>query len=151
MLSKSIFYCVAGLSLVFFPCEVGQRLTNAFDETNYKFEQLQWYLFPVKIQRMLPTILSIVQTPMVLEWFGIVSGTRDQFKKVINKLNQCHSYMHIIYFDYCKPIRWSILCTKASISCEKCTTKIVFKIYFQYFWQCIGQDAIKNSKLLLKN
>lgn len=71
--------------MVFFPCEVGQRLTNTLNEIDYEFEQLDWYLFPFEVQRVLPTILSGVQKPIVLGCFGTVSGSRDQFKKVISQ------------------------------------------------------------------
>lgn len=121
MLWKSIFYCVSGLGLVFFPCEVGQRLTNTFINIGDEFEQLNWYSFPTRIQRILPTILIGVQEPLAIGCFGIVSGSRVQFNKVIISLKHI-SFISINIF-YCNFTRWSMLCTKASISLGKCTIK----------------------------
>lgn len=74
----SLVFC-----LVLSSCEIGQRLTNAFGEVSYKFEQLDLYLLPAEIQRILPTILIGVQKPIVFECFGIVDGSREQFKRVM--------------------------------------------------------------------
>lgn len=82
LLWKSIIFTFFVLGLAFFSCDFGQRLTNKFDGIIYDFGQLDWYLFPIEILRMLPTILVGVQEPIVIECFGIISGSRDQFKKV---------------------------------------------------------------------
>lgn len=87
LLWKSIFLFLIVFGMVFFPCEVGQQITDTFNDINDKFEQLDWYLLPIEVQRMLPTILVGLQKPIVLGCFGIVSGSRDQFKKVIKQIN----------------------------------------------------------------
>lgn len=68
--------------MVFLPCELGQRLTTTCEQVDYDFEQLAWYLFPMEVQRILPTILIGLQEPVLLRCFGIVDGSREQFKKV---------------------------------------------------------------------
>lgn len=82
ILWTSILYGFCGFGLVFSTCEIGQRFTKAFDEIDREIEQLDWYLFPIEIQRILPTIIINAQEPIVIECFGIISCNRDQFKKV---------------------------------------------------------------------
>lgn len=66
---------------------IGQSLTNASEEIIKEFELLGWYLFPIEAQRLLPTILIIVQEPIAVGCFGIIVASRDQFKKANS--NQC--------------------------------------------------------------
>lgn len=67
---------------VFLSCEIGQRLTNAFNDITDRFERLDWYLFPTQIQRLLPTITMNTHVPIVIDCFGVVDGSREQFKRV---------------------------------------------------------------------
>lgn len=82
VLWKLIFYGGWVFGLVFLSCEIGQRFTYAFDEITDLFGQLNWYLFPINVQRLLPTIMINVQEPIVIGCFGIINGSRDQLKKV---------------------------------------------------------------------
>lgn len=82
ILWRLIFDGVAVFGLVFFACEIGQRLTSAFDEIVYEFSQFDWDLFPLKIKRMLPTLMIGVQRPMVIGCFETFFASREQFKKV---------------------------------------------------------------------
>lgn len=79
---RSIFYGFWVFGLAFFSTELGQQCTNESGKTIDTFNQLRWYLFPIEIQRLMPTIMIGVQQPFVIESFGIVSSNRDQFKKV---------------------------------------------------------------------
>lgn len=79
---NSIFLGIGVLGTSIFVCEAGQRLTDKFDEISYKFKQLNWYLYPIAIQQMLPTILIGVQKPIFIECYGIFDCSREQFKKV---------------------------------------------------------------------
>lgn len=63
-------------------CEIGQQFTNTLGEIIYEIEQLDWYLFPAEVQRMLPTIITGVQKPIVVGCFGVCYSSREQFKKV---------------------------------------------------------------------
>lgn len=76
------FYGSWIFGFVFILCEIGQRLTDAIYAIVYEFEQLKWYLLPIKIQRILPIILMNAQKPMTMGCFGIVVGDRNQFKQV---------------------------------------------------------------------
>lgn len=82
MLWNTIFYGGWVLGLLFVTCEIGQRFTNLFEEIADRFDRLDWYLLPMKVQRLLPTIMINVQEPIVIGCFGIMNGSRDQFKKV---------------------------------------------------------------------
>lgn len=61
---------------------MGQQLTNLFEKISSRFDRLDWYLFPIGVKRLLPTILINTQEPIVIGCFGMMDGSRDQFKKV---------------------------------------------------------------------
>lgn len=63
-------------------CELGQRMTNGFGEIDDEIEAFNWYLFPYEIQKILTTILIRVQMPIELQYFGSISATRENSKKV---------------------------------------------------------------------
>lgn len=67
---------------IFMTCELGQRINLAFDECNEIINQFKWYLFPVKIQRMLPIILHYNQQPVDIKVFGSIACDRETFKYV---------------------------------------------------------------------
>lgn len=62
--------------------ELGQKLTNSFDKIEDLINQLDWYLLPIRIQNLLPTIIMNEQQPTVIRCFGNILCSRDQFKKV---------------------------------------------------------------------
>lgn len=70
------------MNLVLIACEAGHRVSDTFDEMDDTFEKIDWYLLPIEVQRMLPVILMYVQEPMVPEFFGSISCTREQLRKV---------------------------------------------------------------------
>lgn len=73
---------IFGLALVMFACEIGQRMSDAFEEIDITMERFDWYLFPIEVKRMLPVIMENAQEPVTLECFGSIGCTRDVFKKV---------------------------------------------------------------------
>ena len=75
-------YVVYAFGVVLIICELGQQLSNAFEEIGDKIEDFDWYTFPLEIQRYLPNLLMAAQQAVVLECFGSISGSRDTFKKV---------------------------------------------------------------------
>lgn len=70
--------------VVFFACELGQQFTNTLVKVDNELKQLDWYLFPAEIQRILPAVINNVQKPVVIECFGIMIASREQFKVVNN-------------------------------------------------------------------
>lgn len=75
-------YAVYAFGIIFLTCELGQRLTNAFEQIQDEIKKFEWYLFSSEIQQMLPTILIVSQQSIELECFGSISGLRETFKKV---------------------------------------------------------------------
>ena len=63
-------------------CEVGQQIYNAFDEIDDEIEAFNWYLFPLKMRKMLPIILMVSQQPVQVDCFGSIFVLREAFKKV---------------------------------------------------------------------
>lgn len=72
----------SGFSLAFIACELGQRMTDAFEKIDYGFDKLNWYLLPIELKRMLPNIMVNVQQPVELQCFGSIGCTREVFRKV---------------------------------------------------------------------
>lgn len=77
ILSKAIFYGFWVCGLVFLVCEVGQRFSEKCDEVNDAFDQLNWYLFPHKVKRMFPTILTNIQQPVLIKCFVFIFCKKD--------------------------------------------------------------------------
>lgn len=74
---------IFGIILVFISCELGQRMGDAFEEIGITIGEFDWYLFPIKIQRMLPMIIADAQQPVEVECFGSIACTRETFRKVV--------------------------------------------------------------------
>lgn len=68
--------------LTFITCELGQRITNAFEESSDILNQFHWYLFTPEIQQMLPMIMQFAQKPTVFYCFGSKASVRETFKSV---------------------------------------------------------------------
>lgn len=81
-LIQTIFEAFWSFGGIFFYCEFGERLGQLFVEVDDTIYQLDWYLYPEEIRRMLPTLIINVQEPMEIECFGSLSCCRDAFKQV---------------------------------------------------------------------
>lgn len=68
------------LSLIF--CEIGEKMSNAFDEIGGEFGYINWYLLPIVIQRKILMIMSFSQKHVVLSGYGSITGSRAVFKEV---------------------------------------------------------------------
>ena len=42
-------------------CELGQKISDAFDGIDIELESFAWYLYPYELQRILPTFLIVAQ------------------------------------------------------------------------------------------
>ena len=68
---------------IFIFCHFGERASGESSEMGDEiYQRIDWYTFPLDIQRMIPTILIGAQEPVILRGFGNVTCTRDAFKKV---------------------------------------------------------------------
>lgn len=85
----SILYGVFVFIILFAACELGERLGNIFIEFDDEIGQLNWYIFPFEVQKLLPIIVINTHKPVIIKCFGSVAGTRRQFQKVylIKKIN----------------------------------------------------------------
>lgn len=63
-------------------CEIVEKLSGLFNRIGDVINQFSWYLLPIEIKQMLPTIILTTQCPVVLKCFGSISCLRDAFKKV---------------------------------------------------------------------
>lgn len=63
-------------------CEAGQKFSDAFSQNDDVLGQLQWYLMPIEIQKMLPPVIINTQKPIDIKFFGTMACNREQFKKV---------------------------------------------------------------------
>lgn len=97
LLIVSIMCCFAAFILISFACEIGQRFTNAFSDVDDVLGQLKWYLLPIEVQRILPIAIMYSQEPLLVKFFGNMSCSREQFKKVIHDYSKLHieAYVHI--------------------------------------------------------
>lgn len=83
MLYEMIFVSFESIGAIFVICEFGQRISNACgDKIKYVFDRYIWYLFPIEVQRILPTAILYVQEPIELKFFGSSSLNREQLKFV---------------------------------------------------------------------
>ena len=69
-------------ALVFIVCELGQRVSNGFDDIDSKIDQLRWYKLPKDLWRMLPILMAGSQNPARLAVFGSIKCNRESFKLV---------------------------------------------------------------------
>lgn len=92
---SSIFYGLWASGSVFFSCELGHRFSDAVDGVNDEFCKTKWYLFPIEIQRLLPTLMLCIQKPVAIKCFGNVRASREQYKMV----NQIHNNLIIESID----------------------------------------------------
>lgn len=69
-------------SLVFICCELAGRVGNEFVDVNYLIDQFNWYLFPLKVQQLLPILMINAQEEVGFECFGSLLCNRETFKKV---------------------------------------------------------------------
>lgn len=84
-------YASYAFGLVFICCELGQRVSGSFTEINSAVDHLNWYLFPMTVQRIMPIIINNAQQPIEIECFGSVRCNRKSFKEVRSK----HTHRYI--------------------------------------------------------
>lgn len=91
--------------MVFIVCELGQRMTDAFEKIDISMDHLDWYLFPIEIQRQLPMIIVVAQQSVLLESFGSIGCTREVFKnvrtkKIINRQLVSLEFVSLIFIKF---------------------------------------------------
>lgn len=81
-LLESIFYGTWALGFVFIVCELGQQGSDICSSVEEETIQFDWYLYTLEIQQMLIPLIIYAQKPVIFEFFGSHSCSRDQLKKV---------------------------------------------------------------------
>lgn len=61
-------------------CEFGEMVTSAFNSLD--MFDCNWFLFPMDIQRLLPTIILNARQPVVFRGFANVLCKREAFRSV---------------------------------------------------------------------
>lgn len=75
-----VFWAFAGVA---FFCELGEMMTHQFDKFNKKlYENCDWHLLPIKMQRTLVIFMSDTQKPVHIQGYGHIRCIRENFKKV---------------------------------------------------------------------
>lgn len=74
-------------SFIFIICECGEKVCNAFNEINKEIDKLDWYLFPIEIQRNLPMLIIISQKPVIIQGYGNIWYNREAFKNAALIIN----------------------------------------------------------------
>lgn len=82
LLLISIHNMFWAFTLVFVACELGERVRNEFDGVRLLVDQLKWYLFPLNLRQLVPTIVINSQNPVEFKCFGSISCSRESFQKV---------------------------------------------------------------------
>lgn len=68
-------------------CEIAGILSTEFDKISTVTQRFKWYLFTMKMRRMLPLILANAQRPVTIKCFGSHPCNRETFGKVCEKSN----------------------------------------------------------------
>lgn len=63
-------------------CEPGARVTNQFEVFSNGVNQGDWYLLPIKVQRMYVIFLSDTQHPIKIRSFANITSERETLKNV---------------------------------------------------------------------
>lgn len=82
MLLESVVFGIWALSLELVVCEFGQRMSDEYEGVEDALIRLDWYQLPTDNQRLLPIMFMYCQEPLILLFFGCLSVSRWQFKKV---------------------------------------------------------------------
>lgn len=139
LVALSLVQIVWSTGLTFIPCEVGERTSAAFFEVYDSINlDLDWYLFPIETQKMLPIILINTQTPVAIEIFGSISCKRDSFKRVSSQ-HTAILFTRIVFninfaFDY--PFRLLIALSRTLW----CSVNSIYKVSIS------GENAIVRLK-----
>lgn len=84
MLIVSFIELIDPVLSVFIVCEIFERISGKFESINAMINQYEWYLFPTRLQKLLPIVLFHAQQPVSVKCFGSIPCNRETFKKVLN-------------------------------------------------------------------
>lgn len=70
------------ISWLFIFCELGNKLTQRYDEFGVSIYSIAWYKLPLRLQQCIPMTILIAQNSIYLRGFGSAHCTREVFKRV---------------------------------------------------------------------
>lgn len=80
---RLIVFLSAALLYIAYLCHFGETVTSQFDKINYAIDQCSWYEFPMEMQRILPMMSMMAQSPVLVEAAYLNIGcSREVLKKV---------------------------------------------------------------------
>lgn len=133
---------------IFAICELGERVSIAFEKIHFEINMLRWYLLPTTARRVLPTILIATQEPMAFDIFGSTACNRITFKGVSSMFQLQTVCIYIqpkktlkIYTGFkWSPINWTIslpfrFATKCILRLW-CSANLIIK-FIMFQKQCI--------------
>lgn len=82
IIAASVVQLCLVIGTAFNICEVGQRWSDSFNQIFDMINQFDWYLCPIEIQRILPTLIIVGQQSVDLIMTGSTSANRTTFKRV---------------------------------------------------------------------
>lgn len=74
---------IALLSSVYFLCEIGDNVTQRYENVSRTVYQLNWYMLPLNMQRKLPSILAMTEKNIFIRGFARFHCTRTIFSQVL--------------------------------------------------------------------
>lgn len=74
-----VFHAFFTVGLV---CEMGERVCDMFSAIDETMDEIDWYLYPIDVQRMLPAIMIVAQKQIYVEFFGSITASRETFRQV---------------------------------------------------------------------
>lgn len=89
MLLIAVYYMGYSIGIVFIICEGVQRGCDAFNDLENIVEcQMDWYLYPKDMKKLLLVIVNVIQQPVEVKCFGSIPCNRETFVKV--NYYSCH-------------------------------------------------------------
>lgn len=72
-------------------CELCEQISTAYEDFESTLLQQSWYLYPNKLKRLLPVVISLAQKEAVVQGIGSVVASRETFQRVRIKNNKTSS------------------------------------------------------------
>lgn len=84
MIPRPIVSNMCQFSWIFLLCNNGEEVSSEYDTIGDAFFECAWYMFPIKLQNVMPTILIYAQEDVQMAGLGGLPCTRDTFKQVFS-------------------------------------------------------------------
>lgn len=73
---------------MFIFCELGENVTDQFNQISNAIYSSDWYMFPKEIQRIIPIIAMSAQRPVIIQGFVNLKCTREASSRVNHQIEQ---------------------------------------------------------------